>query len=653
MKKNFKLFQRIGFVFAISALIFTSAARPDTTSVSGPIVNANWTLAGSPYVVTGDISITGLIIDPGVSVLFAGNYEFLVSGVIEAIGTEQSQIIFTTKTGVASWKGIRFQNSLPGSFMKWCIVEKANTSGIRILDSPLKLFNCTITNNQTLTYGGGIFISNTVNHNIDLTECTISNNLIPSGQLTIGGGIRVTSNGVVRFVSCKIENNSITTISNGSCTGGGVSIEGSASAQFIDCSIQRNSVIGIGNSATHGGGVYVSGNASFSNCIINGNKCTGTGGSSDSYGGGIYNDGNISISNSIIAWDTLSSGRTNRGSGIYSRVGQLKIDNSTLSHNRYQAIWNISSNVTVINSILFFNYNLGSGMYGPQLDGAFNITYSDVQVQGGPAYPGVGNINNNPNFDSPICLKLLPGSPCIDAGKDTIIYRDACFPPSLGNTRNDMGAYGGPGACNWLNFENPPCFTPPVSSINIELTALMQGLYNPSTNMMARTQSEILYLRNATCPYAIVEPAAATLSQNGISSPEFIFNSSPSGTYYLVTKNWNSLETWNKAGGELLYNDGETNFYDFTTAPSQAYGNNLIQIDDSPLRYGIYIGDVSQFGAIDLADVLAVYQDASAFRTGYVVTDLNGDYQVNLTDVLIAYNNSVAFVAKKPPLCPP
>ncbi len=26
-----------------------------------------------------------------------------------------------------------------------------------------------------------------------------------------------------------------------------------------------------------------------------------------------------------------------------------------------------------------------------------------------------------------------------------------CFPPSIGTTFNDMGAYGGPDACNWLN----------------------------------------------------------------------------------------------------------------------------------------------------------------------------------------------------------
>ena len=44
---------------------------------------------------------------------------------------------------------------------------------------------------------------------------------------------------------------------------------------------------------------------------------------------------------------------------------------------------------------------------------------------------------------------LTAGSPCIDAGDPDPVYSDVCLPPSWGNDRNDMGAYGGPGACGW------------------------------------------------------------------------------------------------------------------------------------------------------------------------------------------------------------
>ena len=42
-------------------------------------------------------------------------------------------------------------------------------------------------------------------------------------------------------------------------------------------------------------------------------------------------------------------------------------------------------------------------------------------------------------------------SPCIDKGNPDPQYNDVCLPPSLGAARNDMGAYGGPGACQWVN----------------------------------------------------------------------------------------------------------------------------------------------------------------------------------------------------------
>ena len=44
----------------------------------------------------------------------------------------------------------------------------------------------------------------------------------------------------------------------------------------------------------------------------------------------------------------------------------------------------------------------------------------------------------------------------LDQGKGTgTRHNDACFPPSTGNDEqhqalNDMGAFGGPGACGWV-----------------------------------------------------------------------------------------------------------------------------------------------------------------------------------------------------------
>ena len=39
--------------------------------------------------------------------------------------------------------------------------------------------------------------------------------------------------------------------------------------------------------------------------------------------------------------------------------------------------------------------------------------------------------------------------------------------------------------------------------------------------------------------------------------------------------------------------------YNFKTAITQAFGNNMIQIDTSPVYFGIYSGDVNKDGTID------------------------------------------------------
>lgn len=177
-----------------------------------------------------------------------------------------------------------------------------------------------------------------------------------------------------------------------------------------------------------------------------------------------------------------------------------------------------------------------------------------------------------------------------------------------------------------------------TSSIKV----IPQGLYNSSSNRMNRKDTVRAYLRNVSSPFAIVDSAKSIIDSVTFNC-SFIFTNAPTGIYYVQTKHRNSLETWSKSGGEA-YNLGSTFSYDFTTASSQAFGNNMMQADASPVKYAIYTGDVNQDGAIDLTDVIQTYNDANNFITGYVVTDLNRDNITDLTDVLMAYNNSVNFV---------
>ena len=112
--------------------------------------------------------------------------------------------------------------------------------------------------------------------------------------------------------------------------------------------------------------------------------------------------------------------------------------------------------LTITNNILWGDF----APEGPEIvideDSTLTVSYSDVQ--GGEAAVYVdestlnwldGNIDEDPLFVGVDDFHLAEWSPCIDAGHPYASYNDACYPPSMGAERNDMGAYGGPGACGW------------------------------------------------------------------------------------------------------------------------------------------------------------------------------------------------------------
>jgi hypothetical protein len=182
------------------------------------------------------------------------------------------------------------------------------------------------------------------------------------------------------------------------------------------------------------------------------------------------------------------------------------------------------------------------------------------------------------------------------------------------------------------------------SVYTLNLTALIQGFYNPASNTMV-SDTATVYLRNATTPFANKDSSKSVLTSTG--GGTFIFFNITNGTnYYMDVRHRNSIETWSFSS--VAFSSG-TLTYDFTPAANKAYGSNMIQVDASPVKFGIYSGDVNQDGSVDLSDLTLIDNAAYNFLTGYVNPDVNGDNFVDLSDLAIADNNAFNYVSKVTP----
>ncbi|MEO8666483.1 MAG: hypothetical protein ABI462_13410, partial [Ignavibacteria bacterium] len=175
---------------------------------------------------------------------------------------------------------------------------------------------------------------------------------------------------------------------------------------------------------------------------------------------------------------------------------------------------------------------------------------------------------------------------------------------------------------------------------NIKLAP--EGMYNGASLNLRDTVKA--YLRNTVSPFAVADSSVSVIDSLTLNTP-FVFKNVNSGTYYIQIIHRNAIETWSDLGGEPITR-GITASYDFTSAQSKAYGNNMILVGT---KYCIYSGDIDRNGAITLSDLISVSNDVASFATGYRVTDLNGDNAVNLTDILIVFNNSSKFITKSVP----
>lgn len=439
-------------------LLFTLAAshKVMATNVSGTIVNQIWTSNNSPYIVVGGINVAGLTINPGVTVSFATNYTFEVDGVLTAQGAPNAPIVFMGTNG--GWQGIYFNYSSPGSILANCIISNSINSGVQIFNSNPQFNSCVITGNRSPSTGGGIRINNANSSGVlQFLNCLVTGNT----SVASGGGIYAVmgTNCLLDMVGCLISNNIANpSVVTESCYGGGLFVSGNSVLKY--CNIRNNtcrggSAFSNDQSAAGGGILSETGSETLQNCVIMNNSTVTTGsGVSYAYGGGIEltGSGKLWAINSVIGGNVVSAsgsfGAVYNGGGINIASGSTgAVINCTIAYNNPEGLNSGNAALPVMNTIIFFN-NSGS----TQIIGATNVTYCDVEN----GFTGTGNINHNPIFLSTTDLIIVPGSLCINAGNTNAIYNNVYFPPSIGQTYNDIGAHGGPGAAASLSIASWP-----------------------------------------------------------------------------------------------------------------------------------------------------------------------------------------------------
>lgn len=205
--------------------ISTDMTLPDVTLNSNLIVyvsgnvSGNWT-SSNTYIVTGNITVPvgqTLTIEPNTEIKFDGYFSLIVNGTLNAVGTENNYIIFTSTSSIPTntdWNQIFINTSSTGSILKYCIIEYGKQDnndnyGIVHIRGELDIENCIIQNseesaisvrdagvvniigNQIKNCSYGIYVNSS-------SETTIENNKISNINL-IGMSIHLASNSTTVF----------------------------------------------------------------------------------------------------------------------------------------------------------------------------------------------------------------------------------------------------------------------------------------------------------------------------------------------------------------------------------------------------------------------------------------------------------------------
>ncbi len=193
-----------------------------------------------------------------------------------------------------------------------------------------------------------------------------------------------------------------------------------------------------------------------------------------------------------------------------------------------------------------------------------------------------------------------------------------------------------------------------ISNMTLNLTMLIEGMYDGAGGLapallnagvgVDANECDTIYveLRDQTSPTTVLASGSGVLSTTGQAS--FTFPASVIGANgYIAIFHRNAVQTWSD-----VVTFSATMSYNFTTAATQAYSGNQIEISSGV--WAFYSGDVApQDEVLDFLDQIAMDNDASNFAFGYNATDVTGDGATDFLDQIILDNNVFNFVSSYHP----
>jgi LPXTG-site transpeptidase (sortase) family protein len=400
---------------------------------------------------------------------------------------------------------------------------------------------------------------------IDDPILTLNNITLSNGYADDGGGI--SNYGTLTIMDSTLSGNNAVSIDISSAYGGAIINSGTLTIQ--NSTFTGNSATSLSNSGALGGAIHNGGGAvTIINSTFSDNHAIDNG-SGGGHGGAVTSSSTLTIKNS-----TFSGNSTSDSIGGIDTGGTLYLENSILANNTANGVGSDCSNfgtlATNINNLIENNNSLNPcGV--PSLTADPNL--GPLQDNGGPTHT----------------MALLPGSPAIDAGNNTVCTTSPVSGlDQRGTTRPqgstcDIGAYEVLGGIPIVIATNPSANAVLTSLSSITVVFNQDMLDNATANGAENVNNYLLVERGAngsfntvSCNGGVVsDDVKQTISTASYNSTGFITSltlASPlaAGTYRLFVCGTTSV--WSVAGLEL--NNGVNDYtVDFTITSTAGTGN--------------------------------------------------------------------------------